>query len=124
MKLLTAILLIFSLRAEAGKYGTGFTKQIYVVGVGQLKLQYVDVGEPVFRPERLKIWVKCEGKKSWKPVGEYHMCDLDDYQYDSVTKELRVLFQDGRVSQGVSYCDVKGDERLPLANLCTAPAKK
>ncbi len=122
------IRLIFTLLAFSfakGASGEGrllkdFTKQIYVLDVGQLKLEYRYNGEPISRPRSLDIWVKCQGKTEWEPVGMYLMCELVKYDYEAGTKKLLVKYNDARVNQrtGESFCDQLGEGELSLGTLC------
>jgi len=117
------ILLILSLHPASyaeGKYKKDFTKQIYVNGVGQIKLVYRFTGEPVSRPRGLQIWIKCPKSKEWDPVGEYQMCELNNYELDAKGKTLNVSYNDGRAdpNTGKSFCDVRGEGKVDLAPLC------
>lgn len=118
MTIWTLLLTLFSL--HAANYREDFKKQIYVNGVGQVKLVYLFSGEPVSRPRSLSIYVKCQGTKEWEPVGQYQMCELKDYQYDAKTRKLSVQYVDGRVNPvtGVSVCDQRGEGQLDLGALC------
>jgi hypothetical protein len=119
MKNLTSVLLFLSFAASA-EILKNFDKQNYVVGVGQVRLKYVFLGEPVSRPRSLKIWVKCEKSKEWKAVGEYQMCALDKYEVDTKAKKLSVNYLDGRVNlqTGESHCDQVGSGEVDLAKQC------
>jgi hypothetical protein len=118
--LFLAFCLSFSASADVEVQDKDFTKQIYVVGVGQVKLDYKYRGEPVSRPRALQIWVKCPKAKKWTAVGEYQMCALDKYDYDAKTKKLSLKYQDGRVNErtGESFCDQAGSAELDLSTLC------
>ncbi len=121
MKTLILILsLIIPGAGAATKYRRNFTKQLYVVDVGQFKMEYSLHGEPISRPRSLKIWVKCIGTKDWQPVGEYRMCELTKYEYDAKDKKLKVEYIDGRVEDvtGKTFCDQMGSGDLPLADVC------
>lgn len=120
--LINALLLIsltFTAHAE-GKFRKDFKKQLYVVGIGQIKLDYIFSGEPVSRPRSLQIYIKCEKATAWKPVGEYQMCELKDYELDPNKKILKVTYLDGRVNpiSGQSYCDRAGEGEVDLKPLC------
>lgn len=113
--------LIASAQAEEN---TPFKKQIYVIGVGQVRLSLVDFGEPVSNPYRFKIDVKCDKTKSWKPVEEYYVCNFGSEKYDAANKTLEIKFLSGRViDTGETYCDQTNDVKLSLASICK-PEKK
>lgn len=115
------ILLVTAYSALAkSEYKKDFSRQIYVLDVGQLKLDYKLTGEPVSRPRSLELRIKCQGAKDWKAVGVYQMCELKNYEYDAKTKTLKVEYTDGRVeaTTGISHCDQAGSNELPLADLC------
>lgn len=114
------ILILFLSLSTSAEILKDFDKQNYVNGVGQLRLKYIFTGEPVSRPRSLKIWVKCEKKKDWKPVGEYQMCALDKYEVDPKNKKLSVKYLDGRVNiqTGESHCDVAGNDEVDLSKIC------
>ncbi len=118
------LVLSLMLSAAANAELKDFTKQIYVVGVGQFKLKYFYSGEPVSRPRSLQIFVKCINSTEWNPVGEYKMCELTKYEYDAKTKKLMVNYIDGRVEPAMSrsHCDQLGNGELQLADKCAAPA--
>lgn len=103
-----------------GQYRKNFVKQVYVNGVGQIKLVYKFAGEPVSRPRSLQIWVKCAKAKTWEPVGEYQMCELNQYELKAKEKKLVVSYNDGRAdpTTGRSYCDVRGEGTVDLSPLC------
>lgn len=97
-----------------------FVRQIYVLGVGQVKMDYKTVGEPISRPREMAFWVKCDKKKDWKPVGKFMMCELTNYEYAADLKKISIKYLDGRVKQdtGESICDVAGEGEIDTKTLC------
>ena len=97
-----------------------FTRQIYVNGVGQAKLEYAFTGEPISRPRSLTLFIKCKKGEPWRELGTYLMCELKDYNYDAKTKKLSIKYIDGRVNQetGESICDQLGESEFDFSNVC------
>lgn len=97
-----------------------FVRQIYVLGVGQIKMDYKTTGEPISRPREISFWVKCDKKKDWQPVGKYLMCELTNYEYLADAKKIAIKYIDGRVKQdtGESICDVAGEGEIDAKTLC------
>lgn len=127
--LIVLVLLIATLAGDSfAKMQTrGFDRQIFVVGEGQVRLVYVRTGDPISRPYLLKLLVKCTGQKDWKPIGEYQMCGLENYEYDAKAKTLMVKYFFGRVVQstGESFCDTPPEQAtLSLKGLCSTPERK
>lgn len=105
---------------ETKKVFEDFVRQIYVVDVGQVKMEYKYTGEPVSRPAGLSFWIKCKNAKTWTPVGKFQMCDLSDYNYDAKTKKFTIKYVDGRVVMptGEVVCDRLGEGEIDAKTLC------
>lgn len=94
--------------------------QFSVPGVGQVSIQFDEVGEPISQPERVEVFITCDGAKSSFRAAIFRMCTYDGYTYESGTKVITVKMFYGRVEPktGDVTCDQFDMKDIELTNLC------
>jgi hypothetical protein len=93
-----------------------FVQKIYVLNVGQSRISYHYSGEPVSRPAKMRIYMKCSNSGPERLVTEVPMCSWEDYHYDPSSKSVYVKYFAGRVDPetGDVNCDQNLEDRISL----------
>lgn len=91
-----------------------------VPGVGRVRIQFDEVGEPISQPERVEVFVTCDGAKSSFRAAVFRMCNYDGYTYESGTKVITIKMFYGRVEPktGDVVCDQFDMKEVELASFC------
>ena len=91
-----------------------------VSGVGQVRIQFDEVGEPISQPERVEVFVTCRGAKSSFRAAVFRMCTYQEYTYEPGPKLLTIRMFYGRVEPrtGDVICDQFDMKIIELANIC------
>lgn len=91
-----------------------------IPGVGQVRIHFDEVGEPISQPERVEVFVTCKGTKSSFRAAVFRMCTYQEYSYEPVPKILTIKMFYGRVNPrtGDVICDQFDMKNIELANIC------
>lgn len=91
-----------------------------VPGVGQVRIKFDEVGEPISQPERVEVFITCKGAKKTFRAAVFRMCTYQGYSYEPGTKVLTVKMFYGRVEPktGDVICDQFDMKDIELANIC------
>src|SRR4051812_48600026 len=71
--------------------------KIEVAGVGEVRIQFSEVGEPISQPERVEVTATCKGSKKSKVLAVYRMCTYEGHVYEKGTKTLTLKMYYGRI---------------------------
>lgn len=91
-----------------------------VPGVGQVRIKFDEVGEPISQPERVEVFITCKGAKKSFRAAVFRMCTYQGYSYEPGTKVVTVKMYYGRVEPrtGDVVCDQFDMKDVELANIC------
>ena len=129
----TIVMLLFAINAQAAEKGhaskTLSTFSASAPGIGSLRVEVKDLGEPVYRPLQLTISVSCKNKASGtkKVVPEIlkqeSICDYRDAQYDERSKTLTIHYSTSEFSLEQAKCDGHWSQAFDLRELCSPSAQ-
>ena len=93
--------------------------------VGEARIRYRYIGEPVSNPARLAISIQCLNTDKERLLEELTICDWKGYRYDHALKSLMINLVYGRVDQetGQSYCDHDRAAQI-LVDVCQRPSSR
>lgn len=95
-----------------------FVKNIDATGVGKLRVEYKDYGDPVSAPANLNVFLKCDGSKKEILVSHLGMCMVRSYQYVKEDKTLKLAVMKERVNHSAAFCDVAEEEEFDIGQAC------
>jgi hypothetical protein len=97
-----------------------FDQEIEAPGVGKIRLEYRDVGEPVSEPSYLEIYAKCDGFVKEKRILKIGMCHIKSHKYEKETKTLKLEYVTSEVAVGsVVRCVHNTEKQVDLGKACT-----
>lgn len=106
--------------AAAPRPETNKNARFNVPGVGVVRLVHSEPGEPISQPERLEVFVTCQGAKDAARIAVFRMCAFDGFDFEAGTKTLVVKLKYGRVEPkaGDVICDQFDMRPVELAQVC------
>ena len=119
-RLLYIVILVFSGVSQAETVPPAKNAKFDVPGVGHVRIQHDEVGEPISQPERVEVFVTCEGTKASVRVAVFRMCIYQGHSFEVGTRVLTLKMFYGRVEPktGDVVCDQFDMKQVELADAC------
>lgn len=87
--------------------------------IGTLKVQVIDVEEPVFAPYRMSVSIQCAAQKATRVVIDSEaICDFRQHVYDAKSGIVTLRYSTSELQPGEAQCNGHWAQDFNLKELC------
>ena len=110
-------------------FGASESFMIKDAELGTLRVQIIEIGEPIYQPLKMRVSVLCKDRRlqrnliqpTWQDVMPVQsICDFRPHHYDSNKRQLTLHFTTSEPTSGQAKCDAGWSQNFNFSELCSA----